>query len=383
MIGGRREEALFWTRDWIGSPKIVPHVLDIINRDQTQKLMSRYDVGILALPDRKTSYHLIHTAVESGFSLVDILEEYHRRPDAYEIEGLQIPEGLTLNQYGDWLHEKALSNNCTILDGLGFAPGLSNITTAEGIRKCEKAETAVARVGGIPTKEAAANHPLKYMITWSFEHVLREYMVRLNVIQGGRVTEVEARTGRESFRFSELGRDAELECAITPGMPSFVFTRPGLLEFAEKTVRWPGHWDGIETLKQAGLLDNLPVDFKGRKISPREFMLHLLRPKLVPNEGETDVCVMWNSVTGIKNGKKVEIDYYMWEEADRANGISAMARVTGFPEAIAARYLADGRITARGIAAPEDAFTGDLYVGFIRDLRARNIEIKETMRFER
>jgi len=260
---------------------------------------------------------------------------------------------------------------------------LSNITTAEGIRKCEKAETAVARVGGIPEREAASRHPLKYMITWSFEHVLREYMVRLNVLQGGRVTEVEAMTGRESFRFSELGRDAELECAVTPGMPSFVFSRPGLKEFAEKTVRWPGHWDSIETLKQTGLLDNEPVDFEGRRISPREFMLHLLRPKLVPNEGESDVCVMWNSVTGTKNGKKVDIDYYMWEEADTDNGISAMARVTGFPEAIAARYLADGRITARGIVPPEDAFTGELYAGFIRDLRGRDIEIKEKLRFER
>lgn len=379
-IAGRREESLLRTRDWIGSSNIVPHVLDILDRNQTQRLMGRYDVGIVALPDRKTSYHLIHSAVEAGFSLVDILEEYHRRPDAYEIEGLQLPEGKTLNEYGDWLHEKALENNATILDGMGFAPGLSNVTVAEGIRKLDRAERAVARVGGIPNKEAAARHPLKYMITWAFEHVLREYMVRLNVLKGGKVTEVEALSDREPFRFREFGRNEELECAVTPGMPSFIFTRPQLREFAEKTVRWPGHFAGIDTLKETGLLDIEPVEFEGRAVSPREFMLHLLRPRLLPNEGETDVCVMWNRVSGQKDGKRVDIDYHMWEEADREMGISAMARVTGFPQAIAARYVAEGLIEARGIVPPEDGLTSALYARFLQDLEARNIRILETIR---
>jgi len=171
-----------------------------------------------------------------------MLEEYHRRPDPYEIEGLEIPDGMSVDEYGEWLHERAETRGVTFLDGIGFAPGISNITLGEGIRKLDKAESAIARVGGIPTKEAAGRHPLKYMITWAFDHVLREYMVRLKVIKNGESVEVNAASELEVFRFTEFGQDEVLECAITPGMPSFIFTRPNLNEFAEKTVRWPGHW---------------------------------------------------------------------------------------------------------------------------------------------
>lgn len=376
-IVGRRKNALEETKKWIGSDKIVPHVLDILNRDETKKLMEKYDVGAIALPDRRTSYGLVHSAVEAGLNIIDMLEEYHRRPDAYEIEGLQLPEGMTLNDYGDWLHETAIKNDVTFVDGMGFAPGLSNVTVGEAIRKLDEAETAIARVGGIPAKEAAKGHPLRYMITWAFEHVLREYMVRLNVVKGGKVVEVDALSDREPFRFDKFGKNEELVCAVTPGMPSFIFSRPDLKEFAEKTVRWPGHWEGVDTLKECGLLDIDEVEFQGTKIVPRGFLLSLITPRLQARPGETDVCVMYNTVTGAKNGKRTRICHYMWDEADKKNGISAMARVTGYPVAIAAKLIGTGDITEKGIVPPEDCTGGPVYAKFMEELKKRNIDILE------
>lgn len=376
-VVGRRKDALERTKEWIGSDKVIPQPLDILNKEDTKKLMKLYDVGVIALPDRRTSYTLVHSAVEAGLNIIDMLEEYHRRPDAYETEGLELPQGMTLNEYGDWLHNTAVKNGVTFVDGMGFAPGLSNVTVGEGIRKLDKAETAVARVGGIPSKEAAQNHPLRYMITWAFEHVLREYMVRLEVIKDGEVVQVDALTDRERFRFTRFGLDEELVCAVTPGMPSFIFSRPELKDFAEKTVRWPGHFEGVDTLKETGLLDLEPVDFEGVKIPPREFLLSLITPRLQPLEGETDVCVMYNTVMGTKDGKKTRIDYYMWDEADKATGISSMARVTGFPCSITARLIAAGEISEKGIVPPEDCIRGELYHTLMAELEKRNITILE------
>ncbi len=376
-IVGRRKDALGQTRKWIGSSKVIPYVLDVNDREDTVGLMKQYDVGAIALPDRRTSYRVVESAIEARLNIVDMLEEYHRRPDPYETEGLQVPKGMTLEEYGEWLHKKAIDNGVTFVDGMGFAPGLSNITLGEGIRKMDKAERAIARVGGIPSKEAAQRHPLRYMITWAFEHVLREYMVKVEVVKNGRVVEVDAMSDRESFRFTKFGKDEELECAITPGMPSFIYTRPQLNEFAEKTIRWPGHWQGIQTLKECGLLDLTAVEFEGMKIAPRDFLLSILTPKLHPLEGETDVCVMWNTITGKKDGKKMRIDYYMWDEADTEVGIPSMARVTGFPVAIAARLLLTGEIKDKGIVAPEDCIRGTLYEKFMEELRKRNITILE------
>ncbi len=374
---GRRKEALASTRDWIGDAKIKIHPLDIHEVEATANLMAQYDLGVSTMPDRKTSYRVVETAIKHRLPLVDMLEEYHRRPDAYEIEGLELPEGMSLNEYGDFLHETAIQNGVIFLDGIGFAPGISNIMVGEAIRKLDEAEEAVARVGGIPAKEAATRHPLRYMITWAFDHVLREYMVKLNVIKNGEVVEVDAASELESFRFQQFGIDELLECAITPGMPSFIYSRPDLKEFTEKTVRWPGHWEGIQTLKECGLLDLDPVDIAGTSIVPREFTLALIEPRLQPLEGDTDVCVMWNTVTGIMDHKATEIHSYLWDEADTENGISSMARVTGFSAAIGALFIGRGLIKAKGIVPPEDCFGGDVFRRFVEELKKRDIHILE------
>lgn len=378
---GRKAESLQKVKDWVGSDRIAIHTADAADEASIKSLMKQYDVGVLALPDRRRSYKIAHYAVEAGLNIVDMLEEYHRRPDAYEVEGLELPQGMTLDQYGDWLHETAVRNKVTFLDGMGFAPGLSNVTVGEAIRKMDRAESAIARVGGVPSKKDSANHPLRYMITWAFDHVLREYMIRVKVVKKGKVVEVDAATDLETFRFNKLGRDEELQCAVTPGMPSFIFTRPQLKEFAEKTVRWPGHWPGVLTLKECGMLDLEPVEFKGQKVSPREFLLSRITPRLKAGPGETDVCVMYNTVVGRKKGRRVKIEYHMWDAADRKNSISSMMRVTGFPVAIAARMIARGQISQKGIVAPEDAVGSDLYPEFIRELKRRNINILETISY--
>lgn len=377
-LAGRTEPTLRAVEEWIGSSKARIHTLDVMEPEATSALMKSYDVGVCALPDRATSYRLLDTAVHAGMDLVDILEEYHRRPDAYETEGLDLPHGFSLNDYGDYLHENAVKNSVTFLDGIGFAPGISNVMVGEGIRKLEKAENVIARVGGIPSKEAALRHPLRYMITWSFDHVLREYMVKLNVIKHGEVVEVDAGTDLEKFRFEQFGIDEDLECAITPGMPSFIYTRPELVEFAEKTVRWPGHWEGIQTLKEIGLLDLDPVETQGTKIRPRDFLLEMIEPKLKPLDGDTDVCVMWNSVEGVKDAKRKRVNSYMWDTADTDNNISSMARVTGFSAAIAAAFIGRGMIRENGIVPPEECFYGEVYEAFIRELAKRDIDILET-----
>ena len=160
-----------------------------------------------------------------------------------------------------------------------------------------------------------------------------------------------------------------------------MYSRPQLKEFAEKTVRWPGHWQGVHALKEIGMLDIDPKDFQGKKIVPREFLLHLIVPKLKPGPGETDVCIMYNTLNGIKDGKKVRIEYFMWDEADTVNGISSMMRATGYPVAVATKMMLAGEINGKGIVPPEDAITSELYPKFIEEMKKRNIDILEEITY--
>lgn len=352
------------------------HPLDISRIDDLKEVMKQYDVGVVTLPNRRLSYQVMEAAIEAQLDLVDVLEEYHRRPDRYQTEGFVIPPQFRdSDEYGEYLHEQALHNDVLILDGMGFAPGLSNITTAHGISLLNRVETAIARVGGIPNIDCCAKHPLRYMTTWSLEHVLREYSIKTQILKDGKYTEVYALHDEEAFKFDEFGIHENLECAVTPGMPSFIYTHPELQYFAEKTVRWPGHYQGVRTLIECGLFDETPVDLHGVKISPREFLLKVINPLLVPQQGEGDVCVMYNSITGIKDSMPHKIEYLMWETANR--DFSAMARVTSFPAAIGAKLVGMGKIHLKGIRAPEECIFGDNYFWFLEELQKKDIHIKE------
>jgi lysine 6-dehydrogenase len=371
-----RLEALDRTRAWLNSSKVRPYALDVYDKAAVTALCRQFDVGVICLPDRRASYAVVEAAIEAGLNSVDVLEEYHRRPGIYETEGLEIPAGLSLDAYGERLHETAVRRGVTLLDGMGFAPGLSNVTVAEGIRQLDRAHSAIARVGGIPSKAAAGRHPLKYMITWSFEHVLREYMVKVDVRQNGEVVEVDATSELEAFHFGEFGQHEDLECAITPGMPSFLYTRPELEEFKEKTIRWPGHWQAIEVLKECGLLGTERLEGYDTPVVPREVLKTLLEPRLQPTDGDTDICVMWNTVRGEKAGQAASIDYHMWVESSPDGKISAMARATAFPASIGAILLGQRRVSATGIVAPEDAFDSDLYTLLLAELQKRGLVIQ-------
>lgn len=373
----RRPDAMQQVIRRIGSDKIVAVNVDVTDTGALEKVMREYDVGVSTLPDRRTSYRTAETAIRAGFPMVDLLEEFHRRPDRYELEGLVLPPGIGLSEYGEWLHEQAVEHEVMFLSGIGFAPGMSNIACGEGIRKLDRARRVVARVGGVPEKAFAARHPLRYMITWSFEHVLREYMVKVDVIRDGKVVEVDATSEREPFRFDRFGVHEELECAITPGMPSFLFTRPDLEEFSEKTVRWPGHWEGIETLKECGLLSLEPLEVHGATVIPRRVLLSALEPRLRRHEGESDVCVMWCSVEGEKDGQDARVDYWLWDRADPDTGISSMGRVTGYSAAIAAWMLGKGMFDQIGVVAPEDCFDGPRYQTYVNQMARHDVFLLE------
>ncbi|MEF8875033.1 MAG: saccharopine dehydrogenase C-terminal domain-containing protein, partial [Candidatus Thermoplasmatota archaeon] len=347
----------------------------IAESEKLKEIMKEYDVGINALPTRETCYATAEAALEVGLDLIDMLEEYHRRPDLYEMEDMETPEGMSVEGYGESLHERAIENDVTFISGMGFAPGITNFTLGEGLREMDEGETAIARCGGIPDEESAQRHPLKYMITWTFDHVLREYNIKSPGIKDGEKKELEALTEHVKFTFDKFGHELDLECAVTPGMPSFVHTRPDLENTYEKTIRWAGHYDVIKEFKRCGLLDTEPVEMEGTEIAPREFLSKIITPKLEPKEGERDMCVMWNTAEGKKDGDPIRIDYYMLDREDPEMGLTAMQRTTCFPPAISAEMIAKGEITEKGIVPPEDCIKGPVYEKMIERLEEVGIKI--------
>jgi len=367
------------TSELIQGKNVETHLLKGNYRKQLIELMQSHDVSIGAQPTIKQGNELIEDAIEAEINLVDIIGEYYRRPSEEYLDGFDIPQGMTGGEYGEMLHQRAQERNSTILCCIGFAPGLSNLTLGHGISEMDKAETAIARVGGIPDIEVADKYPMKYMTTWCWDQTIDSAMDKVRIMKDGTFQSVDAMSEYERFRFQELGKDVDLEAFITPGMESLLYTRPELQSCYEKTIRWPGYKDCMSFLKSCGFFDRKPMAFNGHEIVPREFATRVMEPGLIAREGDTDVSIMWNTVTGERGGRPVRIDYYMWVASDTENQISSMGRATAFPASTSAVMMGRGQFPTRGILSPEDAFDENRYRSLLRELEDKGVVIEESI----
>ena len=122
-------------------------------------------------------------------------------------------------------------------------------------------------VGGLPQQPEP---PLNYMIVYSLEGALDYYTTLSWVLRDGKRTQVKALSEREPVEFdAPLG---ELEAFHTAGgLSTMAFRYEGKIPTMEyKTLRYPGHAEMMEDIRELGLLDLEPVDVKGMKVVPRD-----------------------------------------------------------------------------------------------------------------
>ncbi|MEK7099147.1 MAG: saccharopine dehydrogenase C-terminal domain-containing protein, partial [Patescibacteria group bacterium] len=116
---------------------------------------------------------------------------------------------------------------------------------------------------------------------------------------------------------------------------------------------FPSHsYNALRTLVDLGFTSKEPIQIEGASIKPLDFTMEVARRIPVP-EGYTEKENLWLKVFGKKGGKDVtaEMDVVAgtlpgWEDA-------TCNIDTGFPAAITAEMLFDGRLADRGLFSPE------------------------------
>src|SRR6266700_5634112 len=158
------------------------------------------------------------------------------------------------------LHRRAKKAGVTLVPDCGVAPGLCNSLAVAGMQKLDKAEEVHIYCGGLPQHPRP---PLSYKIVFNLEGVLGNYFGKSYVLEGGKVRLVPSFSGQEYLRFGQpLGK---LEARTTGGATSTCpWTFRGKLKaYDYKTLRYPGHYDKMEMLKQLGLFETSPVRVNG------------------------------------------------------------------------------------------------------------------------
>jgi lysine 6-dehydrogenase len=264
----------------------------------------------------------------------------------------------------------AAAKGISVIPDCGLAPGMVNILAAEGIRRLDRAEKVKVYVGGLPQ---SPEPPLNYQIVYSLEGALDYYTTPSWILRGGRPVQVDALSELEPVEFpAPVGT---LEAFHTGGgISTLPFAYQGKIDVMEyKTLRYPGHVAIMRPIRELGLLDNKPVDVKGKAVVPRDVFIAAVHPKLHKPQGR-DLVALQVIVTGQKGGKPAQVSFRLIDRYDAEHGISAMMRTTGYSLSITGQMQADGRVTQKGVHTPDEAIPFQPYV---EELGRRGVRIEE------
>ena len=336
----------------LSGPRLIPTPLDVRDREAVLAVMRECDAVMSAIP-YYFNLALAECAVEAGVHFCDL-------GGNTEIVWQQKE-----------LAARAVAKGVTVVPDCGVAPGMVNILAQHGIEQLDAVDSVRIYVGGLPQNPEP---PLDYQIVYSIEGVLDYYTTLSWVVRDGKRTHVTALSERETVPFdAPVGN---LEAFHTAGgLSTMAFRYEGKIPTMEyKTLRYPGHAEKMEAIRDLGLLDLEPVDVKGVKVVPRDVFIALVGPKLTKPKGK-DLLALRVTVVGTKDGKPAKRQFDLVDRYDEEHGISAMMRTTGYSLSITGQMQVRGQVKPAGVWTPDECMPADAYIA---ELRARGMDVRES-----
>jgi lysine 6-dehydrogenase len=330
--------------------RLLPTPLDVRDVEAVRALMRECD-GVMSAIPYYFNFDMARLAVETGVHFTDL-------GGNTEI----VNEQKTLDA-------EARRKNITIVPDTGLAPGMVNILAEHGIRQLDKVDAVRIFVGGLPQKPEP---PLNYQIVYSLEGVLDYYTTLSWVLRGSKRTQVKALSELEDVKFGDSV--GILEAFHTAGgLSTMAFRYEGKIpEMEYKTLRYPGHAERMEAIRELGLLELEPVDVKGLKVVPRDLFIATAGPRLTKRHGK-DLVALRVVVKGAKAGKPKTLTWELIDRYDEQHHISAMMRTTGYSLSITGMMQVRGQVKPVGVHTPDESVPAETYIA---ELAKRGIHIR-------
>lgn len=251
--------------------------------------------------------------------------------------------------YSHWienLDEPAKTHGITLLPEMGFDPGMDLILGKQAVSELDEVHSLYSYGLGVPELSAADN-ALKYKITWTLEGVLNAYRRPARLLKDGALVEI---PGTEIFReenihLIQVPGVGEMEAYANGDAVEFIQRfdlGPQLKNMARFAARWTGHSAFWRVMADMGLLEDEPLQFLVRHLTPR----------LQYRDNERDVAVLRIEAAGVKDGKRKRITYEVIDYRDLETGLFAMNRTVGFTASIAAQLVLSGEVNKPGVLSP-------------------------------
>ncbi len=305
--------------------------VDATDPASLRKVLEGADAAVGCIgPFYKFALPMARAALEAGVNYVDICDDYS------PVEGILA------------LDETARQKGITIITGLGWTPGITNVLARHASRQFDEVdEIHIAWTGSASDSKGLA----------VIMHVFYASTGKVPTWLDGRLAEVKASTGWETVEFPPpLGKVRVAHC----GHPE-PLTIPRYIKARTVTIKGAliPDWNNrvVEILSSLGLI-NTPA-----RMERMARLIHSIEG--IFRVGGVACSGAKVTVKGRRDGQTKTVSYAV---ADR------MGRLTGIPASIGAQWLARGLIPQKGAFAPEGCIEPE---PFLEELAKRGIKVVE------
>jgi len=244
------------------------------------------------------------------------------------------------------LHDAFREASLLAVLGMGSAPGVANVLAragADGLR----------RVRAIRVYNGGADFT-RYRAPVAFGFapgtLLDELTLPPMVFTGGRFRAAAPLSGAEEIEFDLGVQKVHLSLHSEVATLPLTYRDKGIRECSFKIAYDPVLIERLTLLADLGLTDPRPGP---RGVAPRDVLLDCFRRLPPPPAFIDDRDSLAVIVEGEDGRGPVIVRYDVTARPQRRPPLSAVARHTGFPPALVADMILDGRIRARGVLPPE------------------------------
>jgi len=259
------------------------------------------------------------------------------------------------------LDRKAMDAGISIVPDCSLGPGMGATLACYDMEKLDSTDEVYIWEGDLPQNPRP---PFNYLLTFNLDGFINKYSGQAVFLRGGEII--------EEFEVIEFPSLDKLEAFTTSGGTS---TCPWTLKeklkvFQNKTLRYPGSYAQLKTMRDLGLFSEREIKVGGVKVAPRRVLQALYEPH-VKLPGEKDVVALRMKCVDRKDDRPAEVILEMLDYYDDETQFSAMEHTTDWSASIVAIMMTQGE-TPRGAKPLEIAVPGHL---FVKELEQRGIKL--------
>jgi len=257
--------------------------------------------------------------------------------------------------------------NITGITGMGSTPGINNIML-------RYVEPRFDTIHTVHLGFAWNSNIPKFVTPFSIDAIAYEFGEPAKILENGKFVEKNPYECEENFYYRVIGKQKTQFTKHIEHHSFYEYLKNKGIKNVVVFSSFPPHsHTALTALLNLGFMSTNAVQVDGVSVKPLDFTTEILRRIPVP-EGYTEKENLWLKVYGAKDGKdyKVEMDCMAgtlpgWEE-------HTCNVDTGFPVAIAAEMIADGRISEKGLFSPENVVPPE---EFFKELAKRKLYVYE------